>query len=125
MYDGNILCGNILHFFLKTCKNCVSYGQYPHSSPIYLPSPLSFSSSRSLYSTLYNGSIIIGCSIYLLCELVMLVRKKIKMCPVWYLITAGVTGGISFLLFSRYSCLLCTEFGAWSVEVSAVPPQMG
>jgi hypothetical protein len=66
--------------------------------------------------TLYQGSIIIGCSTYLVCQALVLSHRPHLLWPVLYLLGAGASGGISFLLFTEYSCLLCTAFGAWSVE---------
>ena len=86
------------------------------------PPPLSLSlslpPSLSDSSTLYKDSVFIGCSLYLLCQLVLLCRSSL--CSLLYLTAAGTVGGASFLLFSQFSCFLCTALGAWSVEVAII-----
>ena len=71
-------------------------------------------------STLYEVSIVVGCLTFLLCEVVMLLHRPFKLCPLLYLTSAGVIGGTFFILYAVYNCLLCIIFGAWSVQVKAL-----
>ena len=66
-------------------------------------------------STFYKLSVLVGCSLYLLSQLVLLCKGTCR--SLLYLLAAGVAGGGSFFLVFQYSCWLCTELGAWSIEV--------
>jgi hypothetical protein len=67
-------------------------------------------------SSLYTLSIAVACPTYLLCQLPILYHLN-RVCPILYLMAAAITGGVSFLLFAEYICLLCSTLGAWSIEV--------
>ena len=71
---------------------------------------------------LYKGSIIVSCPIYLLCQLVVLLHMSERALPLLYLSAAGLVGGVSFILFTEYLCLLCDKLGAWSIEASPLVP---
>ena len=66
-------------------------------------------------STFYKLSVLVGCSLYPLSQLVLLCKGTCR--SLLYLLAAGVAGGGSFFLVFQYSCWLCTELGAWSIEV--------
>ena len=69
----------------------------------------------SLCRNLYFGTIVVGCSLYLLCQLVCLFTSHCK--AISYLMLAGLAGGGSLWLFYAHSCWLCWTLGAWSIEV--------
>lgn len=74
-----------------------------------------------MHRNLYFDSILVGCSLYMLTQLIRLIIdwSRTGWSEILCLVGAGISGGFSLLLIRMDFCWLCKTFGPWSIEVRA------
>lgn len=72
------------------------------------------------YSNLYFNSVLVGCSFYLLTQLIRLSLdwSRASWSEIIFLVGAGLIGGASLVTIREEYCWLCKNLGPWSIQVS-------
>lgn len=67
---------------------------------------------------LYFNSILLGCSLYMLTQLIRLILdwSHTDWVEILFLVGAGIVGGSSLFLIKKEACWLCKSLGPWSLE---------